>query len=234
MTQFIFTKEQVQKFLGTATNKNDNLIKGLANKGITATTNGKRGANLRFECDKPLEVELSEFEKEFGFKSKMPNVAVHLWKFFGLQGGQFYGSFRMLTKDLNEVFGTSYTHSNVYAVYKEFVEKGFANSHREAKEEFDYWYQVEGQAATAEQVEEYKELMAVKRDELSEKYPEMTAHQVAMNAYFHAVEKLESKLPHKVYVKRFGAFGCVSEEVYQEEIPVEFYQQEVVYGESAF
>lgn len=77
--KFIYTKEQVQQFLGTTDNDSTNLKKALTRKGYEVKTNGKRGANLRFELDKELiKQDAPTWTELFGFEPKYKSATTAL------------------------------------------------------------------------------------------------------------------------------------------------------------
>lgn len=81
-----YTKQDVMEFLGTDKDRTDNLKTMLKTKGFTAKTNGKRGANLRFELDKELKKEVDKWTELFGFEPSRKTAVKTLLLFLHEQG----------------------------------------------------------------------------------------------------------------------------------------------------
>lgn len=116
-----YTKQEVQEFLGTTNNKNNDLINSLATRGIVAKTNGKRGANLLFELDKPM---ADPIQQEFGFRPTMPNYTRILLEAFEDNGGRFVMTWKDISSFVWETQGVRVHYSNLSRAYKELFDNG--------------------------------------------------------------------------------------------------------------
>ena len=115
---YTYTKQEVMEFLGTTTTVNNNLLDGLKRKGFTAKTNGKRGANLRFELDKPM---VDPIQQEFGFRPSRPETTRALLKAFHDFGGVLVMSWIEVSVYIKETQGINIAPNNLSTVYVELL-----------------------------------------------------------------------------------------------------------------
>lgn len=128
---YTYTKEEVKTFLESKSNDNSALIRSLDRKGFEVKTNGRRGANLRFELNKELKVE--GIEAILGFKPVRPRYTILLLKI--LIEGEFVGTYEELASEVKHLFDETVDGNNIGKTYRELVEHGFAISSTEAKEQ---------------------------------------------------------------------------------------------------
>jgi len=116
---YTYTKQEVQEFLGTTNNKNDDLINSLATRGIEAETNNRRGANLRFKLNKAM---VDPIVEEFGFKPRRPNTTRTLLKVFQDFDGALNMSWAAVSEYIKETYGENIPATNLSTAYRELVE----------------------------------------------------------------------------------------------------------------
>lgn len=121
---YTYTKQEVQEFLGSASNDNQTLKRGLERKGFEVNTNGKRGANLLFILNKEL---VDPMVEEFGFKPTRPETTRALLKAFHDFGGQLNMSWAEVANHIKETQGLDIHHSNLSRAYKELLDNERAN-----------------------------------------------------------------------------------------------------------
>lgn len=146
-----YTKQEVQAFLETTTDRNNNLIDALTRKGYKVSTNGKRGANLRFILDKELKVEADPVLEEFGFKPKRPEYTRMLIKVLVEDFNHNCGlTWNALSEYIETKYGVVIAPQHLSTAYSELVQQGTALNLRLSDREY---LKKDGTKATDEEVE---------------------------------------------------------------------------------
>lgn len=141
-----YTKEQVQEFLGSKSEDNKTLRRGLLRRGFEVSI--KKGV---FTLNKEL---LCPIQQEFGFKPVRPNTTRLLIQVLADLGGTTTMNWTELNDYIREHYGKSPGASHLSTAYRELVEHGSA-ADITSVELFD---RTTGELATEEQVKEFRKL----------------------------------------------------------------------------
>lgn len=160
-----YTKEQVQEFLGSASNDVNSLRQALKRRDFTVRT--KQG---NFILDKPM---LCPIQQEFGFKPIRPNTTRLLIQVLADLGDTTTMNWTELNDYIREHYGKSPGATNLSTAYKELVEHGTATDITSI-ELFD---RTTGELATEEQVKQFRKMFYTM---LGRKYPVGIAYNLAL------------------------------------------------------
>lgn len=141
-----YTKEQVQEFLGSASNDVNSLRQALKRRDFTVKT--KQG---NFILDKPM---LCPIQQEFGFRPIRPNTTRLLIQVLADLGGTTTMNWTELNDYIKEHYGKSPGASHLSTAYRELVEHGTATDITSVKL-FD---RTTNELATEEQVKQFRKL----------------------------------------------------------------------------
>lgn len=114
-----YSKQEVQEFLGSASNDINSLRQALKRRGYVVSV--KKGT---FNLDKEL---IDPLVAEFGFKPTRPETTRALLKAFHDFDGQLNMSWVEVANHIKETQGLDIHHSNLSRAYKELVDNEKAN-----------------------------------------------------------------------------------------------------------
>lgn len=160
-----YTKQQVQEFLGSASNDINSLRQALKRRDFTVKT--KQG---NFILDKPM---LCPIQQEFGFKPTRPNTTRLLIQVLADLGGTTTMNWTELNNYIKEHYGKSPGGSNLSAAYRELVEHGTATDITSV-ELFD---KSTGELATEEQIKQFRRMFYTM---MGQSYPVGIAYNLAL------------------------------------------------------
>ena len=160
-----YTKEQVQDFLGSRSEDNKTLRRGLLRRGFEVSI--KKGV---FTLNKEL---LCPIQQELGFRPVRPNTTRLLIQVLADLGGTTTMNWTELNDYIKEHYDKSPGATNLSTAYRELVEHGSA-ADITSVELFD---RTTGELATEEQVKQFRKMFYTM---LGMKYPVGIAYNLAL------------------------------------------------------